>query len=222
MIPIFDLDDTLYPERSFVESGFRSVAIELEDRYGWPQHKSMKKMLDTLANKGRGLVFDELLKSQGMLTSKNVKKCLNTYRTHQPNIHLNKGAELVIRSLNTRPYLVTDGHKLVQHNKIRALGITSLFAKIYITHRYGIKNAKPSIYCFELIRKQINCDWNDMFYVGDNPYKDFVNLNKLGVHTIRVRTGEYADLEAQNGFDAIHSIDSMEHLPKLLEKIFHE
>lgn len=59
-----------------------------------------------------------------------------------------------------------------------------------------------------------------MFYVGDNPNKDFVNLNLIGVKTIRLRQGDYANLVAKKGFDANYHIDTLEQLPSLIKDIF--
>lgn len=219
MIPIFDLDDTLYPERSFVESGFRAVAIDLEQIFGWNVETSLICMMKTLSEVGRGAVFNRLLHSNGVLSSKLVKHCINTYRYHQPNIKLAAGAGRVLDSFKSRSYLVTDGHKVVQYNKVKALDIQSRFNRIYITHRYGIRYAKPSIHCFELIKKRERCAWSEMFYVGDNPAKDFVNLNPLGVHTIRVLTGEHADVVAKERFDAKHKINSLDELQSVLKEI---
>lgn len=220
MIPIFDLDDTLYAERSFVESGFRVVAIELEQIFGWNVETSLMYMMKTLSDVGRGAVFNSLLHSHGVLSPKLLKHCINTYRHHLPNIELAPEAGRVLDSFISRPYLVTDGHKVVQYNKVKALDIQSRFNRIYITHRYGIRYAKPSIHCFELIKKREKCTWSEMFYVGDNPGKDFVNLNPLGVHTIRVATGEHAAVVAKPGYDAKHKIASLDELEKLLKEIF--
>ena len=219
MIPIFDLDDTLYPERSFVESGFRAVAMDLQQLFGWPAEASLDHMLTTLSDEGRGAVFNRLLDAHSVLSAKHVRHCVNTYRHHQPKIQLAPAAHRLLDALTTRPYLVTDGQKVVQHNKIEALGIESRFNRIYITHRYGVRHAKPSIYCFELIRKREHCSWSDMFYVGDNPAKDFVNLNQLGVTTIRVTTGEHANVVAKAGFNAKHVISSLDELEILLKEI---
>jgi putative hydrolase of the HAD superfamily len=220
MIPIFDLDDTLYPERTYVESGFFAVALMLEQRFGWSAKESYAHMLDTLAAEGRGEVFNRLLAAKGALNYSRVRDCILTYRHHKPIIQLNPIASSVLSDLNVRPYLITDGHKVVQQKKVEALGLEAQFKKIYITHRYGIKNAKPSIHCFELIKKREKCEWSDMFYVGDNPAKDFVNLNPLGVHTIRVATGEHSKAIAQPGFDAIYKINTLEQLESVLKEIF--
>ena len=220
MIPIFDLDDTLYSERSFVESGFFAVSKELERIFGWSTVEIFNEMIFLLSKYGRGTVFDKILSKRNKLTKKNIKHCLNIYRYHKPNISLDKTAQMILESMRYRPYLVTDGNKLVQANKVRSLNIEKYFQEIYITHRFGIKNAKPSTYCFELIKKKEKQDWSDMFYVGDNPNKDFVNLNLIGVKTIRIRQGDYAKTVARKGFDANYHIDTLEQLPSLIKDIF--
>jgi putative hydrolase of the HAD superfamily len=220
MIPIFDLDDTLYPERTYVESGFFAVALMMEQRFGWPAKESYAHMLNTLATEGRGEVFNRLLSAKDALNYSRVRECIHTYRHHKPTIELNPITCNVLSNLNVRPYLVTDGHKVVQQKKVEALGLEAKFKKIYITHRYAIKNAKPSTHCFELIKKREKCEWSDMFYVADNPAKDFVNLRPLGVHTIRVATGEYSKDIAQPGFDALYKINTLDELKNVLNEIF--
>ncbi|MDB2331073.1 HAD hydrolase-like protein, partial [Alteromonas sp.] len=120
--------------------------------------------------------------------------------------------------LNALPkplYVVTDGNKVVQGNKVAALNITQLFKRVFVTHRFGIKHAKPSTYCFDKIRQAEKCNWQDMVYVGDNPAKDFVNLNKLGVLTVRVLTGEHSKVKAKPGYDAQHTITTLSALTSL-------
>ena len=219
MVLIFDLDDTLYSERRFVESGFVAVADWLENCFGWSSIESYQSMIALLEEEGRGAVFDGLLEKKSAKTKRLVKKCIKIYRYHKPSISIDPIAKKILSSLSEPPYLVTDGHKVVQYNKICALGIEKYFKKTFITHRYGIKRAKPSTYCFELIRNIEKCEWNNMVYIGDNPEKDFVNLTPLGVHTIRVLTGEHRDKQADTGYDALHTITSLEDLPVLLKNI---
>jgi putative hydrolase of the HAD superfamily len=216
MVLVFDLDDTLYAERSFVESGFRSVAAMLEVSQGWERNSLFSQMMDILSREGRGAVFDELLKGKQRFSRDLVQRCLQAYRQHEPSITLFREAQQFLdASRNRRMYLVTDGNKSVQSKKVSALGIEKYFKKIFITHRYGLRHAKPSVYCFDLIRKMEQCDWSDMAYIGDNPAKDFVNLNPLGVTTIRIDTGEYRAVVAKPGYDAkihipgIHALSSV-------------
>jgi putative hydrolase of the HAD superfamily len=215
-ILIFDLDDTLYPERSYVDSGFRAVADYLQAHRGWDAAESLCFMYEVLEREGRGAVFNHLLAQHGEHRTSAVRECIKTYRHHTPAIRLTDSARRLLELLSPPLYIVTDGHKLVQHKKVLALGIEPLFSKVFITHRYGVRHAKPSTYCFERIRARERCAWNDLIYVGDNPAKDFVSLNPLGVRTVRVRTGEHQQVLAKPGHEATHVIASLDQLQECL------
>lgn len=220
MILIFDLDDTLYPERQFVESGFRAVAQFGLDKLGWDADWSFAFMMTQLEQSGRGAIFNRWLASRGMDSRRLVADCIRVYRHHKPNIALDTRAEAVLDRFRDWPlYLVTDGHKIVQANKVRALGIVGRFRKIYITHRYGIAHAKPSTLCFERIRARERCDWSDMMYVGDNPAKDFVGLKPLGVHTVRILGGEHKDRKAAEHEEAEYRIRDIGQLVDIVEQL---
>jgi putative hydrolase of the HAD superfamily len=216
---IFDLDDTLYPEEAFVASGFRAVADDLQANYGWDAAESLATMNQLLSEEGRGAVFDQMLARRGRLTAAGVRRCLNVYRQHAPDIRLYPAAETLLSRLPARPYIVTDGNKLVQQNKVTALGLEPRCSKIFITHRYGVRHAKPSIHCFDRIRTREGCDWHEMVYVADNPAKDFVNLTPLGVHTVRVLTGAHRCVKAAPGHEARDVIESLDALPQLLPHV---
>ena len=217
MIVVCDLDDTLYPEITFVHSGFNAVACFLESEYGISKRQSFVGMLAILERSGRGAIFDIILNENKIFSKKLQKECIQIYRKHLPSIELYGDAKIFLEQYRRKPlYLVTDGNKNVQANKIAALGIHSFFRKVFITHRYGVQNAKPSTYCFDLIRKKENVGWDQIVYIGDNPKKDFVNLNRLGAMTIRVHTGMYKDAVAKDGYDAKFCVESIRYVNELL------
>jgi putative hydrolase of the HAD superfamily len=216
MILVFDLDDTLYNEQTYVMSGFAAVAGMLNQRLGWSETASVAIMKRELAARGRGAIFDRLLEKHGALSKALVRACIKTYRDHTPAIRLYPAAERLLRQLDGPLYLVTDGHKIAQQRKVEVLGLDRRFRRCFITHRYRVKNAKPSVHCFALIATLEQCGWADMAYIGDNPAKDFVNLSPLGVHTVRVLTGQYKTVIAKPGYDAKYTIPDLRSLPKLL------
>jgi putative hydrolase of the HAD superfamily len=219
MILIFDLDDTLYPERSYVHSGFRAVADHLQQRHGWPAAETAARLGELLDAQGRGALFDTLLHERGDSRRWAVHECLQVYRGHHPHIALHAAAQRLLTRLALLPYVVTDGHKGVQQRKLEALSLLPRLRHAYITHRYGVRHSKPSTHCFELIRRREGCAWRDMAYIGDNPAKDFVNLNPLGMRTVRVHTGEHRHRVAAPGSDAQHHIDSLDELPALIPEV---
>ena len=218
MVIIFDLDDTLYNEKSFVFSGFNEVAKWISSCTSISQNEIYNFMCDELAKNGRGAIFDRVLEKYSKLNKTNVKRCINIYRLHQPNIHLEANVIALLNELRrTYPlYIVTDGHKLVQSNKVKALGVERYVKKAFITYRYGLKASKPSLICFEKIRKTENVNWNEIIYIGDNPMKDFVNLNKVNATTVRVRQGDYKNVFVEESYDAKFNINCLTEIKEIL------
>jgi putative hydrolase of the HAD superfamily len=220
MVLIFDLDDTLYDEMTFVSSGLRAVAHYGKESFDWDAEESHSFMLTCLKKHGRGKVFDEWLRYHGRYSAARVRACVSVYRHHQPEISLFPSAQRLLTLYKTKCpiYLVTDGNKDVQKKKIQALKLESTFNRSFITHRFGIRNAKPSLYCFDLIRRAERCSWSSICYVGDNPVKDFVNLNLVGALTVRVLTGSHASVVASPGYDACATIPNLLGLPDVIAK----
>lgn len=221
MILIFDLDDTLYEERSFVLSGFQAVAQFGEQNWGIPAKPAFDKMMTIFTRSGRGRVFDDWLAIHGLRTRANIHTCVKVYRHHMPDIALSASHRALLNRLARHGplFLVTDGHKIAQSLKVQALGLEQIFDRVYITHRYGKRHAKPSLRCFDLIRTRCKAEWHDIAYIGDNPAKDFVALNRVGATTIRVHTGWHRADVVEADHDALYHIDSLIDLEQLLVKI---
>lgn len=190
MILVFDLDDTLYNEETYVLSGFKAVSNFLTTTYKLSD--TSNDMFNYMKENGRGKVFDYILHKHDLYTKTLIRKCISIYRLHRPNIELSSEAkDCLERFEKYKKYIVTDGNKIVQKNKIEALNLKKYIAKSYITYQYGKKYSKPSIYCFELIKQKENCNFEDIIYLGDNPNKDFINIKKVGCKTIRVNQGYF-------------------------------
>lgn len=221
MILVFDLDDTLYPEITYVRSGFRAVADFLEQRYGLSAEESYLHMVTTLERDGRGKVFDQLLKNYNLFSKARVRQCLAVYRQHQPTIELYPDAlEFLQQWQHKTPlYLVTDGNKHTQAAKINALKLEHFFIKMFITRRYGVDKEKPGLYCFEKICRLEACGFEQLVYVGDNPAKDFVSVKKAGGLTVRLIKGMHQDVVADLQHDADYHVHDFIELDQVLNSI---
>jgi putative hydrolase of the HAD superfamily len=214
VIVAFDLDDTLYPEEDFVKSGFRAVARVLHQRFQIDEDEAVAVMWTSLERNGRGRQFDEVVAFFDLSGRQSVKELVRTYRHHIPSISLPRESTAVLEQLKSRPlYVVTDGHKIVQQNKIDALGLAPWLRHAYLTHRYGIENRKPSVHVFELMIRRECCRPEDLVYVGDDPSKDFRGLRPLGVRTIRVRTGRHSEVVVPASQDAEYTMSSLAGIP---------
>ncbi|MBU6121503.1 HAD family hydrolase [Hymenobacter siberiensis] len=210
---VFDLDDTLYPELSYVHSGFRAVAAMLGPLLGVPAETLAAGMIAEEAVQGRGQVFDNVLKLHGRWSRALVAACLRTYRQHKPELTLFPDAEHCLTRFADWPlYIVTDGHKEVQARKVAALGLTGRVRHAYLTNRYGRHRAKPNPHVFQLICQREGVTPADVTYVGDNVKKDFVGIKPLGFKTVRILRGNYAHYEADAAHEADRSIHTLDEL----------
>lgn len=216
MVLIFDLDDTLYDETTYVRSGFKAASEYLSTEYKLSNKNINIQLLDEF-KLGRGKIFDNVLQQNNIFSKKLVKKCLSIYRLHLPEISLSKSAENCLKRFDKYPlYIVTDGNKVVQYNKIKALGLENQVKSFYITHRYGIHNSKPSPYCFLKICEREQVLPEKVVYIADNISKDFVGIKPLGFKTIQVKTGQYASIKKPVEYHADLQIDSLDELTELL------
>ena len=221
MILVFDMDDTLYDEMTFVKSGFRAVAQYMKETFDASEEACYQLMIEELAENGRGRIFNRVLEAYGKLTKQHIKKCVTRYRLHQPTIQLNEDTLRCFERFKDHSlYVVTDGHKLVQDQKVKALGLYEKVKKVFITYRYGLHHSKPSPYCFQKIAALEKANPEQIVYIGDNPKKDFVGIKPLGFKTIRIRTGGFKDLKVDEAHDAHKSIHSLDELtPALLTEL---
>lgn len=222
MIIVFDLDDTLYDEKSFVYSGFSEVAKWISMFSNSSSIEIFDHMVNELSINGRGKIFDNVLEKYLQKTKKNIQKCISIYRLHKPDIKLDSEVVDLLLELGKsyKLYIVTDGNKLVQNNKIKSLYVEKYIQKAFITYRYGLSASKPSLKCFEIIKNIEKVDWTDIVYIGDNPNKDFVNLNKVNAITIRVLQGDFALINASKEYDAKYKINKIAELKNTLKIIY--
>mgnify|MGYP002084963818 FL=1 len=177
---VFDLDDTLYQERDYVESGFRAVAEYIHAHTGCEIYEQML----TLLKQGELDVFGMIItKTQCPLDK---AALIQTYRDHQPALTLSaEVAQLLGKLLESGCQLgiITDGRSLTQRNKIRALGLEKWINEIVISEELGAEKPSP-VGFLQMQNRFASCQ---MVYVGDNPTKGFVTPNRLGWITVCLR-----------------------------------
>lgn len=218
---IFDLDDTLYAERTFVESGFRAVARVLAERSGRSEAELFVRMQQILAADGRGRVFDTILAETELAvrTEDDVRLLLYVYRSHRPSITLFPETLPLLRGLRGAGYrlgIVTDGAGTVQRNKIAALGLDPYVDAIVCTDEIGREWWKPSTTPFNVALALLGVDTaREAAYVGNDPGKDFAGPNALGMRTIQI--GDWGrETLIPEPFRATHHIVSLVEVPPLV------
>ncbi len=192
----FDLDDTLYKEMDFVESGRNAVAEAIAAANGLDA-STLRRVMAEGAD-----AFDALL---GFLATKGISDytiagVLDIYRSHKPDISLDAEAEATLTELHRRGTdiaLITDGRSVTQRNKIEALGLYRFFApdRIHISGETGADKHTPLAY-MNVANSAVTP--RRLVYVGDNPAKDFVNANLAGWTTVMLRDSRRINIHQQN------------------------
>jgi putative hydrolase of the HAD superfamily len=218
---IFDLDDTLYSERTYAFSGFAAVAAAFKGYLGDPVQTEahLRSLFDT---EHRRRVFDTLLDQRGFPPDEAlVARMIETYHTHRPMISLHPDADRVLAHLHGRHKLglLTDGLPAAQWAKIEALGLRDRMDHIIVTSDLGLEYTKPHTRAFELTSAQFGVDAARCAYAADNPAKDFLGPNTLGWLTVQVvrADGIYRSEPPAPGGRPEHVIDNLDRLPNLLE-----
>lgn len=175
---VFDLDDTLYPEKEYVKSGYDSIANE------YPNIKKMSERLWNAFMEGKPSI-DFVLEQENLIGEK--ENCLKVYRHHNPSIHLFNGVkEMLLRIKKIKKIgIITDGRPEGQKAKVNALHLEKMVDQIIITDELGgTTYRKPNPAAFILMSQKLKCDLSRMIYVGDNVQKDFIAPNLLGMISI--------------------------------------
>jgi putative hydrolase of the HAD superfamily len=220
---LFDLDNTLYPEMEFVCGGLRAAAEQLSQRTGVAAQRLFERAKAIMDRDGRGRVFDALLSELDVEPQEAVTKMMVlAYRTHRPAIGLFDDvlpAFSALRRLGLRLGLVTDGMGSIQRRKIEALRLDRLLDVVVCTDELGREFWKPSTVPFCVALESLSVRPQDAAYVGDDPAKDFVGPNALGMWTIRIlRPGlpQGRSSACGDGADPKHTIPSLDGLPRLV------
>lgn len=178
---LLDLDDTLYPERNYFESGVRAVADWLGGGE-WPA-----RLVDDVARHGRAGVLDRIPLPPGQSEGSWRAALLMVYRTHTPVLTpFDDMAPFIAacRAHGCRLGLVTDGKSAVQWRKLRALGLDTLLDAIICSD--DIDSAKPATRPFEAACGLLGTAPANTIYLADDASKDFIGPHRLGMDSMQI------------------------------------
>ncbi|MFU0827257.1 MAG: Phosphoglycolate phosphatase [Lachnoclostridium sp.] len=216
---VFDLDDTLYDELSYVLQGLNQVSLYLAQKYSIDRQEIFQRMKHELECHGRGKIFDHVC--QQLSIKESIEELVYIYRNTVPVLELYPDSAQLLKKLKKagiKTGIITDGSSMVQHRKIEALGLRTMVDYIIVTDDYGTGYAKPSKEPYLDILKKLGCAPGETVYVGDNPYKDFIGAKAVGLATVRVRRekGMFCNTDLSTEYEADKTIRNLLELEGLL------
>jgi putative hydrolase of the HAD superfamily len=220
---IFDLDDTLISEEKYIESGYRHISNLLSARFERDEFE-IYQLLISLFNESPKNVFNRLFDELGIVyAQKDILELVKEYRNHLPTIEFFDDVLPCLEDLKNRGLklgIITDGYANAQRQKLKAVKAMEYFDEIIVTDELGREFWKPHPKAFEVMKKILNVELNEMIYVGDNPEKDFYISSIYPIGTVRVyRDGVYTEKSYLKDIKEKHSIQSLSEIINLIEKI---
>jgi putative hydrolase of the HAD superfamily len=186
---VFDLDDTLYPYRQFVLSGFAAVAAYLERHHGIPSSRALET-LKAARRRRPGRELQKLCETFDLPASY-VPALVALIRSHRPSLRLPTRSALVLRSLRRhwRLGVLTNGIPSVQVRKVAALGLDRLVDAVVCAVDCGDGRGKPASDGFVEILVRLGTAPDRAVFVGDDPCADVAGATRIGMKTIHVVRG---------------------------------
>ena len=187
-IIIFDLDNTIYNEKNFIYPSLKNVSKFLKTKINLDENEIQKKLL-ILKNRNKK-IFDKFLSkfsAKKINLKLLVKRTINEYQSYNCN-NLKKVSSLknILKFFYKKKtlFLVTNGNRLRQKNKIKNIGINKFFKKIYILDN-NYDYIKPSTKSVNSLKKFIReFGFKNAVYVGDNKITDKAFAKNLRISFI--------------------------------------
>jgi putative hydrolase of the HAD superfamily len=191
----FDLDDTLFPQRAWLDGAWTAVAARAADD-GINQAR-LRDALVAIASEGtdRGRIIDRALASLGA-ADLDVAPLVDAFRSYRaPSVTPYAGTRdsLARLAAHVPLALVSDGDPAIQQAKLDATGLGDLFTAVVWSDEHGREHRKPDPLPFRVALTELGCAPDEAVFVGDRPGKDVAGAATAGMHAVRVRTGEWSD-----------------------------
>lgn len=217
---VFDLDDTLYPERQFALGGFRAAAHAAAERFDRDPRRLLRSLVSAFRRGARSTVFQLASEVEG-LPLDSVALMLAAYRTHAPRLSLPSESHAVIAAcrVSARVAVLTNGDPAVQRRKVAALGVESLVdVVVYAAEHHPL--GKPASAPFRVVEQALGVDPARCVMVGDTLEKDVAGALGAGWQPIWKRPRRAAVCGSVP--EGVIVVSRLAEVPRLADKILQE
>ncbi len=209
-----DLDDTLISKRNYDMECFKSVAMSISKKINSTPSTIFISLMKEYDELNRVSPIDIVLKKNNCYSKEYLDELICLYQsTIVKNCIFNDVIPFLLhaKALGYLIVLITDGKVNSQQKKISNVNLNSFFSHIIYTYQFGEDKKKPDLYPFEYIIRLLDIEYSQMIYVGDNPYRDFVNINQKGVLTVRIfrDNGQFVQVRLPEPYEAKYCISSL-------------
>ncbi|MDE3131260.1 MAG: HAD family hydrolase [Acidobacteriota bacterium] len=218
---IVDLDDTLYPERRFLLSGFSAVAAQVEQLFEIPRGEAFRVLVRALRAGHRSTALQALCETFD-IDPIMIPELVDVIREHRPRLPLRRDARRLLarmRRAGWRIGLLTNGLPGMQARKISALGLAPLLDHVVYACEHGDGRGKPdpAAFCAAMVR--LGVEPERAVFAGDDPWCDVAGARRAGLWSIRVRRGRFAHADVSEACEADLVVSTLSEIPDAAEAL---
>lgn len=218
-----DLDDTLHSLRTYSLVRLKPVAQRLARETGLPEEKVYVRLCQYFDEGYRGDLLNRALKLYGLNEAAFLPELIALYRENPSRESLYADSLPFLekaRDGGFRLFLITDGIVSSQTPKVEKMGLGDFFDFWVCTGEGGPERAKPNPHYFLETARRFELVPEECLVVGDNPYRDFVELKQAGFPTLRVNRpdGRFTHVRLAEKYEAHREADSLEPIFAILEE----
>jgi putative hydrolase of the HAD superfamily len=184
---VFDMDDTIYPYRRFVASGFAAVAAHVERTCRIDRRKVLRSLLRASRGTMRGREIQACQQECG-ISAALLPALISVMRHHQPSLSLPRTVATVLRELRRNGWrlgVLTNGPRDIQARKVAALGIARYVDTVVYATEHGQRLGKPDPEPFNVVLARLNVPAASAVVVGDDEVCDVIGGASAGLSTVR-------------------------------------
>ena len=217
---VFDLDDTLYPYRRFVRSGFAAVAAYLQREYAVPAQESFRVMVQAARGPRRGRELQAAIQVFALPPGTFVE-VIRVMQDHDPHLRLPGQSHDTLRALKRGGWqlgVLTNGVPSVQARKIAALGLCPYVDAVVYATECGTGAGKPDRQPFHDISRRLNVAPDRVVVVGNDERCDVIGAIDAGMRSIRCAA--WTPIAKPTVADAV--VRQLRHVPRVAEMLIEQ
>lgn len=218
---LFDLDDTIYPQRRFVLSGLAAVARELAASHQAPERATFRLLVRAMRGPDRGRELQACLQALG-LSPLLLQSLVGVMRAHRPALRLPRESSRMLEALRAtwRVGVVTNGHPAVQARKVTALGLQPYVDTVVYAVEHGSGLGKPDVVPFHTALTRLGVASDRALFVGDSEACDILGAARAGLRTLLLRRPGAAQRDTASAADAV--VRRLAEVPRVAERLMRE
>jgi putative hydrolase of the HAD superfamily len=189
---VFDLDDTLYPYRRFVTSGFAAVAEHFEREFGVAAGDVFDLLVREHAGANHGSELQAAIRTFA-LPEEALGEAIRVMRDHAPYLLLpteTRDALAQLRQKGWKLGVLTNGTPAIQARKIAALRLEGCVDAVVFATEYGTGEGKPERDGFQEVARRLDVPVDRTVMVGNDERCDIAgatNAGMLAIHCLAWR-----------------------------------